>query len=127
MLTSVHSYAPSTPSFHSFAARPLQNMTLEAGISFLFYSRISLKYVSKQSDKDWEIGKVVSQITWNVLLKSVPGGETLVHDRPWQGASDNEKYQKERPRYAYSPKVFEGRIAKVVPPIEGDLTFFNSR
>lgn len=79
------------------------------------------------SDKNLEVGKIVSQITWNVLLKSVPGGETLVHDRPWQGASDNKKYQKERPRYAYSPKVFEGCISKVIAPIEGDLTFFNSR
>ncbi|PHH61408.1 hypothetical protein CDD81_379 [Ophiocordyceps australis] len=78
-------------------------------------------------DLEREIGKVVGQVTWNILLKDVPGGETLVHDRQWQGKSDDDKWRKTAPKYAYSPFVYEGRIIKVLPQAEGELTFFNSR
>lgn len=80
-----------------------------------------------QSDSDLEIGKVVGQVTWNILLKAVPGGETFVWDRPWQGKVDDEKFQKARPRYTYSPLVHQGRVPKIVEPIVGDIAFFNSR
>ncbi|KAI0014518.1 hypothetical protein F4780DRAFT_767864 [Xylariomycetidae sp. FL0641] len=79
------------------------------------------------SDQQYEIGKVVGQVTWNILLENVPGGETLVHDRPWQGKPDDEMFQKERPQYAYRPHIYDGTITKVISPVEGDLTLFNSR
>ncbi|KAI0838469.1 hypothetical protein F5Y06DRAFT_296546 [Hypoxylon sp. FL0890] len=78
-------------------------------------------------DPEHEIGAIVGQISWNVLLKQVPGGDTLIHDHQWQGKPDNEKFQKTAPKYAYSPLIYQGRIPKVMPAIEGDLTFFNSR
>jgi hypothetical protein len=76
---------------------------------------------------DWEIGHLSGQLTWNVLLRQIPGGDTIIYDRPWQGKSDDVAFRKKLPSYAYSPSGLQGRIFKVMPPIETDLTFFNSR
>ncbi|KAJ8123797.1 hypothetical protein ONZ43_g338 [Nemania bipapillata] len=75
---------------------------------------------------DWEIGKITSQLTWNILLRQVPGGDTIIYDRQWQGESD-EGFRKAFPRYAYEPSGVQGSVFKALTAIEGDLTFFNSR
>ncbi|KAI3317694.1 hypothetical protein HD806DRAFT_514017 [Xylariaceae sp. AK1471] len=75
----------------------------------------------------WEIGKITSQLTWNILLRQVPGGDTIIYDRQWQGAADDKSFRKAFPRYAYEPAGVQGSIFKAMAPIEGDLTFFNSR
>ena len=81
----------------------------------------------KQDCAGWEIGSVTSQITWNILLATVPGGETIVYDRPWDGAIDDSRFRKAPPSYAYSPLALQGRVFKVLKQVEGDVTFFNSR
>lgn len=82
---------------------------------------------AKKDCAGWEIGRISAQITWNILLSAVPGGETIVYDRPWRGASDDAVFRKALPSYAYSPMGLQGRVFKVVKPIVGDLTLFNSR
>jgi hypothetical protein len=66
-------------------------------------------------------------LTWNVLLRQVPGGDTIIYDRQWQGQTDDEAFRKAFPRYAYEPAGVQGFIFKAMAPVEGDLTFFNSR
>ncbi|OCL05614.1 hypothetical protein AOQ84DRAFT_298585 [Glonium stellatum] len=75
----------------------------------------------------WEIGKIVAQITWNVLLKQVQGGESIVYDRHWRGKIDDETIKKPSPSYGYHPSAVENEAFKVLQPVEGELTFFNSR
>lgn len=82
---------------------------------------------SSQDGPEWEIGRIIAQLTWNVLLKQVPGGDTIIYDRQWQGAADDIVFRKRFPSYAYSPSGLEGRIFKVMPAVEGDLTLFNPR
>lgn len=76
---------------------------------------------------DWEIGHITAQLTWNVLLRQVPGGETIIYDRQWQGEADDVVFRKKFPRYAYAPSGVQGRIFKTLPAIEGHLTLFNPR
>lgn len=76
---------------------------------------------------DWEIGSISSQLTWNVLLKRIHGGDTIIYDRQWQGVQDDAVFQKAFPRYAYAPTGIQGCIFKALQAVEGDLTFFNSR
>ena len=75
----------------------------------------------------WEIGEITGQLTWNILFKQVKGGDTIIYDRQWQGKTDDERFRKPLPSYAYSPAGMQGQIFKVMPPIEGHLTFFNPR
>ncbi|KAF2018302.1 hypothetical protein BU24DRAFT_345926 [Aaosphaeria arxii CBS 175.79] len=76
---------------------------------------------------DWEIGRIAGQLTWNILLKKIPGGDTIIYDRQWQGVEDDRNFQKEFPRYAYKPTGVQGHLFKALSAIEGDLTFFNPR
>lgn len=80
-----------------------------------------------QDAPNWKIGKVVSQITWNVLLKQVHGGETIIYDRLWRGKEDDEIFKKPFPSYGYQPLAIENAAFKVIPAVEGDLTLMNSR
>ncbi|KAF3764030.1 hypothetical protein M406DRAFT_280107 [Cryphonectria parasitica EP155] len=75
----------------------------------------------------WEIGRVAAQLSWNILLNKVPGGDTFIYDREWQAPEDDMAWRKEFPKYAYDPKVVEGRAIKVMSAVAGDLTFFNPR
>ncbi|KAL9052291.1 MAG: hypothetical protein Q9162_005493 [Coniocarpon cinnabarinum] len=75
----------------------------------------------------WEIGKVLSQVTWNVLLQQVEGGDTIIYDRQWRGREDDEKFKRAKPSFAYSPVGLQGHTFKAMGAVEGDLTFFNSR
>ena len=75
---------------------------------------------------EWEIGRVSSQLSWNILLKGVDGGESIVYDRFWRGELDKD-LKKSFPSYGYSPRIVENRAFKVIQPSPGDLTFFNSR
>jgi hypothetical protein len=79
-----------------------------------------------QDGPSWEISRVTAQLTWNILLKQVNGGETIVYDRLWQGESDDIAFKKSS-SYGYSPAVVEGTTFKVLPPKEGTCTLFNSR
>jgi hypothetical protein len=83
-------------------------------------------YVS-QDGPGWEIGNIAAQLTWNILLKQIPGGETIIYDRQWQGRADDIAFQKAFPRYAYAPSGVQGYILKALSAVEGDLTFFNPR
>ena len=73
-----------------------------------------------------EIGHIAAQITGNTLLATVLGGETIIHDRQWQGAADDAAFRKPLPSYAYSPTGLQGSLFKVITPVKGDLTFSNS-
>lgn len=81
----------------------------------------------EQDGPEWEIGRISTQLTWNILLNQIPGGDTIIYDRPWQGKPDDVAFRKKKPSYAYSPLMAQGRIFKVMQPIETDLTLFNSR
>ncbi|KAI1387348.1 uncharacterized protein F4822DRAFT_430102 [Hypoxylon trugodes] len=95
--------------------------------------RVVSNYIQIHSDygpfdgPDWEIGGVVGQLSWNVLLRQVHGGDTIIYDRQWNGAADNAEFRKKFPSYAFQPLTVQGRIPKALAAIEGDLTFFNSR
>ncbi|KAI1342747.1 hypothetical protein F5Y15DRAFT_428705 [Xylariaceae sp. FL0016] len=75
----------------------------------------------------WRIGQIVSQITWNVLLKQVRGGESVVYNRFWRGKEDDEGFRRTAPSYGYTTQAVENTQFKVVPAVEGDLSFMNSR
>ncbi|KAF9882703.1 hypothetical protein FE257_005511 [Aspergillus nanangensis] len=74
----------------------------------------------------WEIGRICSQITWNILLRPVQGGETIVYDRSWHPPSDDQQFRKPM-SYGFSPNIIENQPFKVLTPQAGHLTLFNSR
>ncbi|KAH9907585.1 hypothetical protein F4778DRAFT_546752 [Xylariomycetidae sp. FL2044] len=77
--------------------------------------------------REWEIGRIVAQISWNILLNPIPGGDTFIYDRQWQAPEDDLKWRKDYPKYAYDPRLVDGHAVKVVKPVPGDLYWINSR
>lgn len=75
----------------------------------------------------WSIDKIVSQLTWNVLINKVAGGDTLIYDRQWRAPEDDEEWRKELARDSYQPQMLDGRPFKAMRAVAGDLTFFNPR
>ncbi|KJZ71686.1 hypothetical protein HIM_08924 [Hirsutella minnesotensis 3608] len=75
----------------------------------------------------WEIGKIAAQMSWNILLNPVPGGDTFIYDRQWQAPQDDYAWRKVFPKYAYDPRLVDGHAVKVVKPVPGDLYWFNPR
>ncbi|RYP33634.1 hypothetical protein DL767_004683 [Monosporascus sp. MG133] len=75
----------------------------------------------------WEIGRVVAQMSWNILLNPVPGGDTFIYDRQWQAPQDDLAWRKDFPKYAYDPRIVNGHALKVLSPTPGDLYWFNPR
>jgi hypothetical protein len=90
---------------------------------FIFPKRPTVQ----QDGPAWEIGRIESQITWNILLSRVEGGESIIYDRAWRGEPDNKTFKKAPPSYGYTPLMVENLPFKVLQPMLGDLTFFNSR
>ncbi|KAI6258694.1 hypothetical protein MCOR27_006008 [Pyricularia oryzae] len=74
----------------------------------------------------WEIGRITAQLTWNLLLKEVRGGESVVYRRPWRGPEDDAAF-KVPGSYGYDPKVVQGAEFAVLPPKVGQLSLFNPR
>ncbi|KAK3056836.1 hypothetical protein LTR09_002629 [Extremus antarcticus] len=74
----------------------------------------------------WEIGQISAQLTWNILLKDVDGGECIVHHRPWQGVTDD-SFKNPPPDYGYSRHIVADRQSKSMKYKVGDLHLFNSR
>ncbi|KAI8627985.1 hypothetical protein F5Y19DRAFT_476781 [Xylariaceae sp. FL1651] len=77
--------------------------------------------------KGWEIGKIVAQISWNILLNPIPGGDTFIYDRQWRAPEDDLNWRKDFPKYAYDPRIVDGHALKVIKPVPGDLYWFNPR
>ncbi|KAK7911859.1 signal transduction protein [Apiospora marii] len=75
----------------------------------------------------WSISKSAAQLTWNILLNQVPGGDTLIYDRQWRAPDDDVAWRKEFPKDSYQPQMLEGRPFKAMQAVPGDLTFFNPR
>jgi len=75
----------------------------------------------------WEIGGITAQLTWNILLREIQGGECIIYHRFWEGKSDDEQFKQPKPAYGYRAEVVEGREVQVVSPEVGELTIFNSR
>jgi hypothetical protein len=73
------------------------------------------------------MGRIVAQMSWNILLNPIPGGDTFIFDRQWQAPQDDMAWRKEFPKYAYDPRMVEGHAFKVVKPTPGDLYWFNPR
>jgi hypothetical protein len=88
-----------------------------------------LQYVltGHQEGIGWEIGGIAAQMSWNILLNPVPGGDTIIFDRQWQAPQDDLEWRKDFPKYAYDPRIVDGRAIKVVKPVPGDLYWFNPR
>ncbi|CAG8071282.1 unnamed protein product [Penicillium olsonii] len=75
----------------------------------------------------WEIGCISAQLSWNVLLREVQGGECVIYRRFWEGKSDDETFRQPSPGYGYRKDAVEGCDVQVVQPEVGELTLFNSR
>lgn len=75
----------------------------------------------------WTIDRIAAQVTWNILLNEVPGGDTLIYDRRWQAPDDDVAWRKAFPRDTYFPQMLEGHPFKAMKAVRGDLTFFNPR
>lgn len=75
----------------------------------------------------WEIGRISAQLSWNILLREVKGGECIIYRRFWEGKSDDERFKQPKPGYGYTAEAVEGREVQVVTPEVGELTLFNSR
>ena len=73
------------------------------------------------------IDGIAAQVTWNILLNKVPGGDTLIYDRQWQAPDDDVAWRKPFPRDSYFPQMLEGHPFKAMKAVPGDLTFFNPR
>lgn len=80
-----------------------------------------------QEAAGWKIGNIVAQVTWNILLNEIPGGDTFVYDRQWQAPDDDLAWRKEFPRDSYHPQMLQGHPFKAMKAVPGDLTFFNPR
>lgn len=89
--------------------------------------RYLTKLTCDQEGAGWEIGNIAAQMSWNILLNPVPGGDTFIYDRQWQAPEDDLTWRKEFPKYAYDPRMVEGHVFKVVKPVPGDLYYFNPR
>lgn len=76
---------------------------------------------------NWSVDKIVGQLTWNILLNEVPGGDTLIYDRQWCAPEDDVAWRKVFPRDSYQPQMLEGHPFKAMRAIPGDLTLFNPR
>lgn len=75
----------------------------------------------------WGISNIAAQVTWNILLNRVPGGDTLIYDRQWQAPDDDVAWRKEFPRDSYHPQMLQGHPFKAMKAVPGDLAFFNLR
>ncbi|KAL3480068.1 hypothetical protein BJX99DRAFT_221206 [Aspergillus californicus] len=75
----------------------------------------------------WEIGRISAQLSWNILLREVQGGECIIYRRFWEGKSDDARFKQKKPGYGYTREAVEGCEVQVVKPEVGELTFFNSR
>ncbi|KAK2038822.1 hypothetical protein LZ31DRAFT_477883 [Colletotrichum somersetense] len=75
----------------------------------------------------WKIGDCVAQVTWNILLNTVPGGDTIIYDRQWQAPDDDIAWRKKFPRDSYHPQMLQSHPFKAMEAVAGDLTFFNPR
>jgi hypothetical protein len=75
----------------------------------------------------WEIGRISAQLSWNILLREVQGGECVIYRRFWEGKSDDETFRQPSPGYGYRKEAVEGCDVQVVQPEVGELTLFNSR
>ncbi|KAL4877900.1 hypothetical protein BJY04DRAFT_121749 [Aspergillus karnatakaensis] len=75
----------------------------------------------------WEIGSITAQLSWNILLREVEGGECVIYRRFWQGKSDDERFRQPAPGYGYRRESVDGVECQVVKPERGELTLFNSR
>jgi hypothetical protein len=80
-----------------------------------------------QEAAGWNIAECPAQITWNILLNKVPGGDTIIYDRQWEAPADDIAWRKEFPRDSYHPQMLQGHPFKAMEAIPGDLTFFNPR
>ncbi|KAF9768846.1 hypothetical protein IL306_013806 [Fusarium sp. DS 682] len=75
----------------------------------------------------WSIDQIVGQLTWNILLNEISGGDTIIYDRQWRAPDDDESWRKPFPRDSYQPQMLEGHPFKAMRAIPGDLTLFNPR
>ncbi|KAJ4290807.1 hypothetical protein N0V90_010002 [Kalmusia sp. IMI 367209] len=57
----------------------------------------------------WEIGRISAQLSWNILLREVQGGECIIYRRFWEGKSDDERFKQPKPGYGYTAEAVEGR------------------
>ncbi|KAK7966862.1 uncharacterized protein PG986_001139 [Apiospora aurea] len=80
-----------------------------------------------QSSKGWTVTNIAAQLSWNIVLNPVYGGETIIYDRVWDAPADEQAWQKEIDFDTYHKKMLEGRPFKVMLPVPGGLAFFNTR
>ncbi|KAI0974374.1 hypothetical protein F4678DRAFT_458341 [Xylaria arbuscula] len=61
---------------------------------------------------EWSVGAIEGQLTWNILLNEVPGGETLIYDRLWEAPDDDIAWRTTQHSHTYQKEMLEGRPFK---------------
>ncbi len=74
---------------------------------------------------EWEVGTVISQLSWNLYLKLSPKnhGKTRIYDRQWQPGTEQYKIDS----YGYSDTVIADADMITFQPYVGDVFIFNTR
>jgi hypothetical protein len=75
---------------------------------------------------NWTIGKINSQLAWNIYLQSsTRGGSTVVYRRLWR--KSDESYYKLKDSYGYDPSMVLNTDFVEFTPKQGELVLFNSQ
>lgn len=74
---------------------------------------------------DWEVGRVKHQLSWNLYLRTTPGGggRTHVFNRPW--AVEDDAYREGS--YGFNARVVAGAEEATFEPEVGEIVIFNTR
>jgi hypothetical protein len=87
-------------------------------------TQLHIDYAPLEQSK-WEVGTVISQLSWNLYLKFSPNnhGNTRIYDRQWQPGNDQYKLD----AYGYSDTVIADADMITFQPYVGDVFIFNTR
>jgi 2OG-Fe(II) oxygenase superfamily len=81
--------------------------------------------LSSSDAQGWEVGRVRSQLAWNLYLRAgQEGGECVVYNRQW--CEGDEKFRL-RGSYGYDPTITAGVELLSLSPVAGDVVLFNCR
>lgn len=74
---------------------------------------------------DWEVGKVISQLAWNLYVTTPSsGGECIVYNREWSREDEEHRLSGS---YGYDDELVNGVQSFLIWPKCGDITIFNCR
>ncbi|MES2938539.1 MAG: hypothetical protein V4864_12715 [Pseudomonadota bacterium] len=73
----------------------------------------------------WEVGRVKYQLSWNLYLRTTPGGggRTHVYNRQWMPGDDRHR----QGSYGFDPRVVGDAEKATFDPEVGEIVIFNTR